>query len=183
MFVLFTICTLSIPEVALKLITEAKEESISILNSCSISLMKTEAQAAIPTSKTIFKIGDFEFRICNILFCDTAGGFVPRDMGVDDQVMFIEFELLSGDKEAFQSLQIRVKDSFGHKSNAFILASGGMMQMLTAVNMTKASSEYRPNKDNIAWAYIVKRDVDELYLNFPTGEVIELTPLVKEFKY
>jgi hypothetical protein len=183
MFILFTISTFSAPEISHKQTTEDKEESTSVLTPCSISPMKTAAQAAVPTSKTIFTIGGFEFRICEVVFCDTAGGFVPLDMGVDDQVMFVEFELLSGKKEVFQSLHIRVKDSSGQKSNAFILASGGTMQMLSAVNMKSASSEYQPKKDNIAWAYLVKKDVNELYLNFPTGEVIELMPLIKEFRY
>ena len=137
------------------------------------------AQNAIPASRESIVIGDFKFRISRVVFDETAIGFIPVDMDECDQVMFVEFELLGGSKEYFKALQITVADDSGQKSNAFILTSGGMIQMLATVIMKSASSDYQPGEDNITWAYLVPRGVSELYLNFPTGEMIDLTQFMK----
>jgi hypothetical protein len=50
--------------------------------------------------------------------------------------------------------------------------------MLATVTMKGDSSDYQPGEDNIVWAYVVPKGVDELYLNFPTGEVVDLTPFI-----
>jgi hypothetical protein len=126
-------------------------------------------------------IGEFKFRIAKVAFDETAMGFVPVDMDPDDQVMFVEFELLEGSKESFKALEIMVADGSGHKSKAFILTSAGMIQMLATVVMESTSSYYQPGEDRIAWAYVVPRGVSDLYLNFPTGEMIDLTPHIKSF--
>jgi hypothetical protein len=136
------------------------------------------AQKAIPALQSSITIGDFKFRIVGVVFDETAMGFVPVDMGADDQVMFVEFELLAGNKEAFKSLEITVSHGSGQKSKAVILISGGMMQMLATVTMKGDSSDYQPGENNIVWAYVVPKGVDKLYLNFPTGEVVDLTPFI-----
>lgn len=138
----------------------------------------TAAQKAIPASEASISIGDFKFRIVEVVFDKTAMGFTPVNMDKGDQVMFVEFELLAGNKEAFKSLEITVSHGSGQKSKAVILISGGMMQMLATVTMKGVSSDYQPGKDNIVWAYVVPKGVDKLYLNFPTGEVVDLTPFI-----
>jgi hypothetical protein len=142
----------------------------------------TPAQKAISASEASITIGDFKFRIVEVVFDKTAMGLVPVDMGADDQVMFVESELLAGNIEAFKSLEITVSHGSGRKSKAFILISGGMMQMLATVTMKGASSDYRPGEDNVTWAYVVPKGVHKLYLNFPTGEVIDLIPFIKRQK-
>jgi hypothetical protein len=138
----------------------------------------TAAQKAIPALQSAITIGDFKFRIVRIVFDETAMGFVPVDMTADDQVIFVEFELLAGKKECFKGLEITISHGFGRKSRAIILISDGMIQMLTAVTMKGNSSDYQPGKDNVVWAYMVPKGVDKLYLNFPTGEVIDLKPFI-----
>jgi hypothetical protein len=93
--------------------------------------------------------------------------------------MFVEIELLAGNKEDFKGLEIMVSDGSGRKANAFILISNGMTQMLAAVTMRGVSSDYQPGEDNVTWAYVVPIGADKLYLSFPTGEVVDLTPLIR----
>jgi len=172
----FTVSTpLSAPEVLYPLTTKAKVLSIDT----SLSLARTMAQNAIPASKASITIDDFKFRVVKVFFDETAMGFVPVDMSASDRVMFVEFKLLEGNKEAFKALEISVSHNSGQKSKAFILTSGGIIQMLSSVTVKGTSSDYQPGEDNIAWAYVAPKEVDELYLNFPTGEVVDLAPLIK----
>jgi hypothetical protein len=138
----------------------------------------TAAQKAIPALQSPITIGDFKFRIVGVVFDKTAMGFTPVNMDESDQVMFVEFELLTGNKEAFKSLEITVSNGSGQKSKAFILISGGMMQMLATVAMKGVSSGYQPGEDNVTWAFVVPKGVDKLYLNFSTGEVVDLKPFI-----
>ena len=41
------------------------------------------------------------------------------------------------------------------------------------------SSDYQPGEDNVTRAYVVPKGLDQLYLNFPTGEVVDLTPFIR----
>ena len=134
------------------------------------------AQEAIPSSREPIKIGDFKFRVVKVVFDETAMGFVPVNMNAGNKVMFVEFELLTNNREAFKGLEITVSHNSGQKSKAFILTSGGIIQMLSTVTMKGSSLDYQPWEDNISWAYVVPKEVDKLYLNFPSGEVVDLTP-------
>ena len=154
-----------------------KSEALS--SDSSVFTASIPVQKAIPASQSSLAIGDFEFRVVEVVFDQTAMGFVPVDMGASDQVMFVEFELLAGSKEDFKSLEITVSNDSGLKANAFILISNGMTQMLATVTMKGVSSDYRPGEDNVAWAYLVPKGADKLYLNFPTGEVVDLTPFIR----
>ncbi len=138
-----------------------------------------QEQKAIPASQSSLTIGDFKFRVVEVVFDQTSMGFVPVDLGASDQVMFVEFELLAGSKEDFKSLEITVSDGSGLKANAFIRISNGMTQMLATVTMKGVSSDYQPGEDNVTWAYVVPKGADKFYLNFPTGEVVDLTPLIR----
>jgi len=159
-----------------------RTEATAISTDNRISSADALAQNAIPASRESIVIGDFKFRVAKVTFDETAMRFIPVDMGPDDRVMFVEFELLEGSKDAFKALEIAVADGSGQKSNAFIVTSGGMIQMLATVVMKSASLYYQPGEDSIAWAYVVPRDVSKLYLNFPTGEIIELTPVINSFR-
>jgi len=171
-----TVCaTLSIPELSHTLTTEA----IILSTDSRISPTDAPAQKAIPASRASISIGDFKFRIAKVAFDKTAMGFVPVSMSEGDQVMFVEFELLAGKKEDFKSLEIKASFGSGQKSNAFILMSNGMMQMLATVTMKGISSDYKPLEDNVAWAYVIPKSLDKLYLNFPTGDRVDLTPFLK----
>ena len=105
-------------------------------------------------------------------------GFAPVNIGAGDQVMFVEFELLAGSKEDFKSLEVTVFNGSRQKSNAFLLISNGMMQMLAKVTMKGVSSDYKPLEDNVTWVFVVPKGVDKLSLSFPMGEVVDLTPFI-----
>jgi hypothetical protein len=152
--------------------------STSLSTDSPIFLTETPAQKAITASKASITIGDFKFRIAKVVFDEAAMGFVPVNMSAGDRVMFVEFELLTSNKEAFKVLEITVAHNSGQKSKAFIMTSGGIIQMLSSVTVKGTSSDYQPGEDNIAWAYVIPKDVDELYLNFPTGDVVNLTPFI-----
>ncbi len=137
-------------------------------------------QKTIPSSKSPIAVGDFQFRIIRVAFERTAMGFVPEDMGPTDWLMFVEFELLSGHPANFKKLQIVVSDGRGRKSKPVVLAACGMIEMLSPMTMTNTSSDYRPESTTIAWAYVVPERATVFYLNFPTGEVISLAPLIKD---
>jgi hypothetical protein len=157
-------------------------EYIAVSTDSPVFAADTAAQKAVPASQSSITTGNFKFRIVRVGFDETAMGFVPANMGKGDQVMFVESELLTGNIEAFKSLEITVSHGSGQKSKAFILISGGMMQMLATVTMKGASSDYQPGEDNVTWAYVVPKGADKLYLNFPTGEVIDLIPFIKRQK-
>jgi hypothetical protein len=138
-----------------------------------------QAPKVIPASKESIGVGGIRFRIVKVAFDKTAIGFVPSKMGEDQQVLYVELQLLSGLKESFKNLDMILTDGSGQKSKAIILVSGNMIQMLSDVIWKGPSSEYRPKNDNIVWAYAVSKCADEFYLNFPKGEVIDLKPMIK----
>jgi hypothetical protein len=163
----------------------AKNASISMnapdLIYCPVHQRGRQTQTAIPASNAAMTIRDFTFRIVGVVFDKTALGLVPMDIAESDQVMFVEFELLSGNRESFRSLQIPVTSPSGRKLNPIIVASNGVIKTLSAVTIKDISSDYQPGKNNIAWAYVVPKGMNELYLNFPAGEVVDLSPLIKRF--
>jgi len=132
----------------------------------------------ISAAEESITIGEFSFRIVEIAYDETAMGMAPAGMGAGDQIVWVEFELVSGDQAGFEKLQITLKDNAGKSSDAIILASDGMMQMLASVTMMAASGNFAPKAENIAWAYVFPISVGELYLEFPGGEVVELTPVL-----
>ncbi|MBN1666616.1 MAG: hypothetical protein JW862_05995 [Anaerolineales bacterium] len=136
----------------------------------------TPEPAAIPADQDSITIVDLSFRIVAVGYDDTALGMAPAGMGSSEQVVWVEFELLSGDQAAFESLELTLSDGQGRTSQAVILVSGGMMQMLSTVTMTGEQAIFVPGEDNIAWAFVFPEDAAELYLEFPSGEVIDLTP-------
>jgi hypothetical protein len=138
-----------------------------------------QAQTAIPASNAAITIGNFTFHIVGVVFDKTALGLVPLDITASDRVMLVEFELLSGNRETFRSLRISLVGPFGRKLDAVIMASNGMIKALTAVTIKGDSSGYKPGKDNIAWAYVVPKSTNELFLNFPEGEIVDLSPLIR----
>jgi hypothetical protein len=140
------------------------------------SKKKEEAPSISAVAGASFTIEGFEFRIVKVAFSETASGFVPKDMALGDHVVWVEFELLSGDQEAFEGQKINLTDGSGETRNAFILVSRGYQHMLKTVTMRSASQRYQPGKDCIVWAYAFPKSSDSLFLSFPTGEVVVLSP-------
>ena len=124
-------------------------------------------------------IGGFRFRIARVAFDSTAMGFVPEGMGPKGRLMFVEFELLSGNRDDFKGLMITLDRGSGRRAKAAVLASGGMMKALSDLTIKSVSFGYRPENANIAWAYVVQEGETDFFLIFPTGEVIGLAPRIK----
>ena len=137
-------------------------------------------QAVLPGPDHHIAISGFLFRIARVAFDTTAMGFVPEDMGPKDQLMFVEFELLSGNRDDFKGLAITLDGGSGRRSKAAVLVSGGMMKALSALTIKSVSSRYRPENTNIAWAFVVQEVERDFFLTFPTGDVVSLAPLIKE---
>jgi hypothetical protein len=144
------------------------------------SALKAWAQKVVQAGDLPITIGGFRFRIARVAFDTTAMGFVPEDMGPKDLLMFVEFELLSGNRDDFKGLGITLDGGLGTRSKAAVLASGGMMKALSALTIKSLSSLYLPENANIAWAFVVKEGERDFFLTFPTGDVISLAPLIKE---
>ena len=132
---------------------------------------------AISAADPEITIGEFTFRIIAVGYDSTALGMAPSNMGAGDQIIWVECELLSGDQSAFESLEITLTDGW-HSSDAIILASNGMMQMLATVTMTGKQGKFIPDEQNIAWAYVFPKNAINLTWIFPSGEVVDLTPVM-----
>jgi hypothetical protein len=175
MLIPFVVCAfLNAPELS----SHPTKKYITLSKDFHVFTTDTQAQSAVPASKESIAIGDFKFRVVKVVFDETAMGFVPVNMNAGNQVMFVEFELLTNNKDAFKGLEISVSNNSGQKSKAFILTSDGIIQMLSSVTVKGTSSNYQPGEDNITWAFVVPKGADKLYLNFPTGEVVDLTPFI-----
>lgn len=144
------------------------------------SAPKGRAQRSVRSGDSPMSIGGFLFRIARVAFDATAMGFVPENMGPKDRLMFIEFELLSGNRDDFMGLVITLSGGSGKRTKPAVLASGGLMKTLSAMTITSAPSRYRPENANIAWAYVVPEGERDFFLTFPTGDVVSLAPLIKE---
>jgi hypothetical protein len=122
----------------------------------------------------------FRFRIVRVAFDTTTMGFVPESLGPKERIFFVEFELLSGDREDFKNLLIILSDGSGRRAEPVALALGGAMKTLVPMTSRSGASHYRPDATSIAWAYVIQEGEREFFLTFPTGEIIDLAPLIRD---
>jgi hypothetical protein len=135
----------------------------------------SQAAAQAPVS-----IAGYQFQVADVVFDETALGFIPADMDPASHVVLVELELLSGSKDAFKNLEVQI--SCGKRSaptGAIIQIAEGMVKMLSTVTMTGSSSDYRPDTKHVTWAFVVPRETSGLLLKFPTGETLELSPYIR----
>jgi hypothetical protein len=145
-----------------------------------VSALAALGQAPIPASKSSISIAGFTFRITAVAFDESALGFAPPEMKESDQVMFIEYELLAGDEENFKDLAIQIAAGSGQRYKPVLLTAAGVVQMLATVTMIGRPGQYHPQKEHIAWVYVVPRSIEAFQVYFPTGEIIDLGPLMKK---
>jgi hypothetical protein len=143
-----------------------------------LSSILIAAQAPIPASKASISIGTFTFRITAVVFDQNALGFAPPDMKASDRIIFVEFKLLAGDVDDFKDLTVPISCEAGQEFPPVLLTSGGVVKMLATMTMKGRPGNYRPHAENIAWAYVVSREATKFHLHFPSGEVVDLTPLI-----
>ncbi len=145
-----------------------------------LSPLTGTAQTPPAPSKTSFSISGHTFRIAAVAFDETAMGFVPPDMGPDEQALFVEFELFAGDEENFKDMEMEVSCDPGQKIKPILLTADGVVKMLATVTIKATSGFYQPKSHYIAWVYIVPREAKKFQLNFPDGRVYDLSPLIKK---
>jgi hypothetical protein len=139
-----------------------------------------QVRKALQAADRPWAVGPFRFRIARVAFDSTAMGFIPEGMAPGDRLIFVECELLSGDREDFKGLVLILRSGSGRRSKAAVLLSEGMMKALTALTIKASSYAYRPERSHIAWAFVVPEFERDFFLIFPTGTVIDLSPLIKE---
>lgn len=127
-------------------------------------------------------IGGFRFRIVRVGFDSSAMGFVPADMSPKERLIFVECELLSGNRYDFKNLEITLSSGSGQRSKAVVLISGGMMKALSSLTIADMSYSFQPENENIAWAYVVQESESDFFLTFPAGEVISLAPFIRRIR-
>jgi hypothetical protein len=94
--------------------------------------------------------------------------------------MFVEFELLAGDAENFKDLAIQITSETGQRYKPVLLTAGGVVKMLATVTMKGRAGQYQPKNQHIAWVYVIPRSAEGFRVHFPTGESVDLAPLVEK---
>jgi hypothetical protein len=136
------------------------------------------AQATIAASTESITIEEYTFSIVKVAFDSNALGFAPPDMGPNEKIIFVEFELKSGSSDDFKDLTVQMCCDAGSKFKPVLLTAGGVIKMLASVTIKGRAGRYRPQKDNIAWAYVIPQKTEVFHLHFPSGEIIDLAPLL-----
>jgi hypothetical protein len=110
-------------------------------------------------------VGSYKLRITSVTFGSSA--FAPSDMAESDTVLTVEVEVVSGDPQVVAQSEgefdVWITDAAGTKSSARATTSTGT-----------------GDSDILAvqWLFGVPQSSRQLYLNFPSGVKVDLTPLL-----
>ncbi len=138
----------------------------------------TSGPQIIPASQAPITVDGFECRVLQVAYDDAIFGTVPLTMGGSDQILFVEFELITGENEAFASLMPVLVLESGTRQGPAAWISDQNVHVLTAVTYTGTPSEFSPGESSVALAYVVPQSPGTLLLEFPSGVSIDLTPLM-----
>jgi hypothetical protein len=120
----------------------------------------TPTIAAIPGSNEPVVIGDFKLNISTVVLSDKGfNGMVPYPMAADETVLAIEVILISGELADLSHLDVWVTDEQGNRKD-----SGTTLSM--------------DSKNQVVWLFPVAKSAHSFSLHFPSGEVIDLSPLL-----
>jgi|GEM_PF-4762608 len=120
----------------------------------------TPTMAAIPGSNEPIVIGDFNLSITTVNLSDAGfNGMAPYPMTADQTVLAVEVTLISGDLDKLSGLEVWVNDEAGNRTD-----SGATL-----------SAEA---KNQVVWLFPVAKTAHSFFLYFPSGEVIDLSPLL-----
>jgi len=137
----------------------------------------TTSPDVVPGNQASITVGEFTFRVLRVVADTSIGGLAPLDMGSDDRIVFVEFQLPEGQHEAFAKLSPTLTTDSGSSDPAAWLNSSAI-NTLTDAKMTGAESKFTVAKGAIALAYVAPKASGQLRLDFPSGEKIDLTPLM-----
>jgi hypothetical protein len=120
----------------------------------------TPTMASIPGSMEPMVIGDFNFSFTTVVLSDEGlHGMAPYPMTADQTVLGIEVNLISGDLDQLSQLDIWITDEAGNRTDS-------------GTTLTAES------QNQVTWLFPVAKTSHSFFLNFPSGEVIDLAPLL-----
>jgi len=140
----------------------------------------TPTPEIIPASQASITIGEFECRVVQVVFDDTVFGTVPNSMGATDRILYVEFELTAGENEAFANLMPDLVLSTGPRRTPVAWFGNNTIHTLVNATMTGEGSQFSPGEDTVALAYVVPQTTESPLMAFPSGDLIDLTPLMPE---
>ena len=123
-------------------------------------------------------MGEFEYRVVQIAFDEAVFGSVPIAMGTSDQILFLEFELIEGENESFTNLMPEIVLESGQRREPVAWIGDNYVNVLTTMTFSGTASEFSPSETSVALAYVVPQNPGSLLLEFPSGVLIDLTPLM-----
>lgn len=127
-------------------------------------------------SADVIAIGGFEFQVVQTAFENSVMGMEPAGGG---SILFVELKLLSGAKGDFEEMQPVLENASGTTSKPVALISGGYVKTLTSLTYTGKSTSYQPDPENVTWAFTASKNETALFLVFPNGEKVDLSPVLK----
>jgi hypothetical protein len=120
----------------------------------------TPAPAAIPASHDAITVGAFTIKITKVsLSANGMSGFVPTGMTADETVLIVQATLVSGGKlDDLAQVQAWSTDETGRRYD------GGTLSIAA--------------QNSVIWTYAVPKTSTAFRWWFPSGEVIDLSPLL-----
>jgi hypothetical protein len=142
-------------------------------------LLGVRRRPTISASAPSIVAGGYEFVVAGAGFDTNVLGMQPAGFGAGDRILWVEFELLAGDRSSFEELEILVSDGEDLESSPVALSAGGQILVMADLTETGAAPAYRPDASTIAWAYVVPGAASSLQLVFSSGEVVDLSPILR----
>jgi hypothetical protein len=113
---------------------------------------------AIPGSKEPMTIGSYQLQIVAVSLNEKGyHGMAPANTGADETVLAIDVTVLSGDLDALSKLKIWVVDENGNKKDS---------------GATLATAK------DVIWMVPVPKTSKKFFLHYPSGEIVDLAPLL-----
>jgi hypothetical protein len=130
----------------------------------------------IPATQDVIQIGAFEFHIVRVATDRTLVGFTPNGMG-SDRILYIEFDVLSGDENNFALMSPTLVLESGDMRRPVASIVGTSFNTLTDMTLTGEDGTYRRTEGTTVLVYMIPSDPGQVTLEFDSGEIIDLTPL------
>lgn len=119
-------------------------------------------------------INGYTCELTAVVLDETAMGFIPAAMTESEQIIWVEFKLLSGDREGFKQLGLQLDYGADQKAKPCLLFSRNVTKMLATVTLKATAAFYKPKQESIAWAFMLPASPEKLLLKFPSGISIDL---------
>jgi len=124
-------------------------------------------------------INGFTCVLTAVVLDETAMGFVPANMTESEKIIWVEFKLLSGDREGFKQLGLLLDYGAEQKAKPCLLFSRNVTKMLATVTLKSTAAFYKPKQESIAWAFMLPKNLEKLVITFPSGTSLDLDLYLK----